>query len=192
MAVIETSRLILRQWRTEDRLHFADMNADPEVMEHFVSTLDREASDAMADLGEKHLRDHGWGLWATEVKDGPAFIGFIGLWQPNFEAHFMPAIEVGWRLARPAWGQGYAPEGAAAVLDFAFDHLGLTDIVSMTTIGNAKSRRVMEKLGLTHDSADDFDHPRVPDGPLRRHVLYRTTAPRWSAIQARRAAESGL
>lgn len=177
--MLRTRRLLLRSWREEDREPFAAMNADPEVMRHFVAPLNRIDSDASFDRIQGHLAEKGWGLWAAQVVDGPEFIGFIGLWQPTFEAHFTPAIEVGWRLMRSAWGQGYAPEGAAAAIDVAFDRLGLDQVVSMTTVDNAKSRRVMEKLGMTRDPADDFDHPNVPDGPHRRHVLYRLPADRW-------------
>lgn len=119
----------------------------------------------------------GWGLWAVEVKDGPQFIGFVGLNEVDFEAHFTPAVEVGWRLARQHWGNGYATEAARAAVDFAFQELALQEIVSMTTVANERSRRVMGRLGMVRDPADDFDHPRVPAGPLRRHVLYRLSAP---------------
>lgn len=179
---MRTRRLMLRHWREDDRKPFAAMNADPEVMEHFVAPMSPVVSDASFERIQRHLVDNGWGLWAAQVVEGPEFIGFIGLWQPTFEAHFTPAVEVGWRLVRSAWGHGYAPEGAAAALDMAFDHLALDEVVSMTTAANAKSRRVMEKLGMAHDPADDFDHPNVPDGPHQRHVLYRLPARRWREI----------
>lgn len=175
---LRTERLLLRGWRAGDLEPFAALNADSEVMEHFPATLTRAQSDAMADRVRAHLTEHGWGLWAVEVVDGPAFVGFVGLARPAFEAHFTPAVEIGWRLARPAWGYGYAPEAGRAVLSYAFAELGLDEVVSFTSVGNANSRRVMEKLGLTHDPADDFDHPNLPaDSPLRRHVLYRIRRP---------------
>jgi RimJ/RimL family protein N-acetyltransferase len=177
--VLKTERLVLRQWTAADREPFAALNADPEVMRHFVAPIGRADSDAAAAGIEAHIDQYGWGLWAAEVVGGASFIGFIGLWRPTFEAHFTPAVEVGWRLAKEHWGHGYAPEGAAAALDYAFGPLGLDEVVSMTAVGNDKSRRVMEKLGMTHDPADDFDHPRVPEGPLRRHVLYRIGRERW-------------
>ena len=171
---LRTERLVLRRWREEDLEPYAALNADPRVMEHFPALLSRAESDAMVERIEAHFDEHGWGLWAAEVVGSGAFIGFIGLWPPGFEAHFTPAVEVGWRLAHEHWGHGYAPEGARAAITHGFERLGLEEIVSMTSVGNERSRRVMEKLGLTHDPADDFDHPRMPPGHrLVRHVLYR-------------------
>lgn len=130
-----------------------------------------------------HFARHGYGPWAVEAVDGSGrapFIGFIGLFRPPFEAHFTPCVEVGYRLAFEHWGRGYATEGARAALAFGFASLGLDEIVAMTAVANARSRHVMEKLGMTRDAADDFDHPNVPAGhPLRRHVLYRLTSARW-------------
>lgn len=178
MTELRTERLLLRSWRHSDRAPYAALNADPEVMEHFPAPLTREQSDAHVDRMSAALDAQGWGLWAVEVPDEAAFIGFIGLAVPGFEAHFTPCVEVGWRLARSAWGRGYAPEGARAALAFAFAELGLDEVVSFTSVGNTKSRRVMEKIGMTHDSTEDFDHPNVPaDSPVRRHVLYRIRKP---------------
>jgi RimJ/RimL family protein N-acetyltransferase len=170
---VPTERLLLRQWRDEDRAPFAALNADPVVMEYFPATMTREASDSFVDFNAIALAERGWGLWAVEVAATLDFIGFVGLNEPSFEAHFTPAVEIGWRLAREAWGHGYATEAARAVLAFAFDELGLDDVVSFTTVKNHRSRRVMERLGMTHDPAEDFDHPRVADDRIRRHVLYR-------------------
>lgn len=171
---LETERLLLRHWRDEDRAAFAALNADPVVMEHFPATLTRARSDAMVERVEGHLAEHGWGLWAVEVRATSEFVGFVGLSVPSFEAHFTPAVEVGWRLARTAWGRGYATEGGQAALDHAFGPLGLTEVVSFTTTTNLPSQRVMQRLGMHHDPADDFDHPHLPEGHrLRRHVLYR-------------------
>ena len=173
--MIHTERLLLRQWRDEDFEPFAEMNADPIVMEFFPSVLGRDESHAAAEGNRKQIDQHGWGLWAVEVVGSAEFIGFTGLWSvPAAEFPFAPAVEIGWRLARPYWGRGYATEAASAARDFAFSDLALGEIVSMTSVQNTRSRRVMEKLGMTRDLVDDFDHPRVPDGhPLRRHVLYR-------------------
>lgn len=174
MAELRTRRLVLRQWRDADLAPFAGLNADSEVMLHFPSTLTRAQSDALAQRARAHIGALGWGLWAVEVVDRVPFIGFIGLAEARFDAHFTPALEVGWRLARDSWGQGYATEGARAVVAFAFEELGLEEIVSFTTENNDRSQRVMERLGLTHDPADDFDHPLLPAGhPQRPHVLYR-------------------
>jgi RimJ/RimL family protein N-acetyltransferase len=147
-------------------------------MRYFPSTLTREESDALAELFRAGIEERGWGLWAVEVVAGDPFIGFVGLNVPSFEAHFTPAVEIGWRLLRRAWGNGYATEAARAAAAYGFDEVGVHEIVSFTTVANAPSRRVMERLGMTHDPADDFDHPRLAEGdPLRRHVLYRLPAP---------------
>jgi RimJ/RimL family protein N-acetyltransferase len=143
-------------------------------MEYFPATLSRAESDAFAERVRSEMAERGFGLWAVELPGVAPFIGFTGLAVPRFAAHFTPCIEVGWRLAREHWGHGYATEAARAALEHGFDALGLDEIVSFTATGNAKSRRVMEKLGMTRDLADDFAHPGLPSGhPLRRHVLYR-------------------
>ena len=174
---LETSRLLLRQWREEDFEPFAAVNRDPEAMRFFPALIPRAESDAFAERLGLVISLRGWGLWVVEVKAGPQFIGFVGLNEVDFDAHFTPAVEVGWRLRRDQWGNGYATEAARAAIAFAFDQLALNEIVSMTTAANERSRRVMDRLGMTRDPADDFDHPRVPVGPLRRHVLYRLRAP---------------
>lgn len=181
---LRTERLVLRAWRDADRAPFAAMNADPVVMEHFPSTLTRAQSDAMVDLIQQRWADGRPSLWAVEVPAVADFVGFVGLLEPSFTAPFTPCVEVGWRLAAPFWGRGYAPEGAAAALEHGFDTLGADEIVSFTVPANDRSRRVMEKLGLHHDPADDFDHPNLaPGDPLRRHVLYRLSAAEWRAAR---------
>lgn len=171
---LRTPRLRLRPWHDEDLSPFAALNADPRVMEHFAGTLDCGASDALAAGIRENLGQDGFGLWAIEVPQEAPFIGFVGLCAPNFDAPFTPAIEIGWRLAFAHWGQGYATEAARAVVAHAFGPLGLNELVSFTVPANTRSRAVMERLGMTHSPADDFDHPKLPEGhPLRRHVLYR-------------------
>ena len=171
---LETERLLLRRWRAEDRAPYAALNADPVVMEHFVAPLGRAESDDHVDRIDAAFAKHGWGLWAAERRDTGAFIGFIGLGIPPFDAAFLPAIEVGWRLAKDHWGRGFAPEGAEEALRFAFEDLALPEVVSFTAVRNTRSRRVMEKIGMVHHPDEDFDHPNVPEGhPIRRHVLYR-------------------
>lgn len=143
-------------------------------MEYFPATLDRDQSDALVDAVEAHFATQGFGLWAVEVAGSSSFIGFAGLCRVPFDAPFTPAVEVGWRLAYAHWGMGYATEAARAVVGYGFGDLGLEEIVSFTTEGNQRSRAVMERLTMTHDSVDDFDHPAIAPGqPLRRHVLYR-------------------
>jgi len=178
---LRTGRLLLRDWRDEDLAAFAALNADPRVMEHFVAPLSREESDAIAGKIRGEMARRGAGMWAVEIPRDLPFAGFCGLSVPSFEAPFLPAVEVGWRLARAAWGHGYATEAARAAVRFGFDALGLREIVSFTTLANVRSTRVMEKLGMSVDSAGAFDHPRVPVGhPVRPHVLYRL---RWEDRQ---------
>jgi ribosomal-protein-alanine N-acetyltransferase len=170
----ETARLLLRRWGDDDREPFAALNADPEVMRHFPAPLSRDESDALVDRIEQHFERHGFGLWALERRDSGDFLGFTGLAVPPFGAHFTPAVEVGWRLARSAWGAGYATEAAREALAVGFGSAGLDEIVSFTVPANRRSRAVMERIGMTHDERDDFDHPALRHGsPLRRHVLYR-------------------
>lgn len=150
------------------------MNADPRVTEYLPTPLSRQQSDAFVERIAAHFDQHGFGHWAVEIPNVTPFAGFVGLSTPRFEAHFMPRVEIGWRLGIEYWGQGYATEGARAVLAFGFETVGLEEIVSFTVPANERSRRVMEKIGMTYDPADDFDHPSLPEGhPLRRHVLYR-------------------
>lgn len=172
--MIHTSRLVLRHWEDRDRDTFAEMNSDPKVMEFMPSCLSRAESDLLVDRIGEHFREHGFGLYAVELRGERQFIGYVGLAIPTFEAHFTPCVEIGWRLAASAWGKGFATEGARAVVQEAFEKLGLKGLVSFTVPANIRSRRVMEKLGMSHDPGEDFNHPGLPDGhPLRRHVLYR-------------------
>ncbi|MEW6711499.1 MAG: GNAT family N-acetyltransferase [Candidatus Riflebacteria bacterium] len=172
---IETERLWLRQWEPGDLAPFAEMNADSEVMRFFPAALTRQQSDAMAGRCEKHISEHGWGLWAVQVKNGPNFIGFVGLSVPAAKLPFNPCVEIGWRLAKEAWGKGYASEAAFACLKFAFEKLNLDEVVSFTSIINTRSQAVMERTGMKRDS-ETFVHPNVPEGSvLRTHCLYRIT-----------------
>lgn len=174
MADLHTERLLLRRWRDSDREPFARMNADPAVMEHFPALLTRAESDAAVGWIEAGFADRGYGLWAAELRATGEFIGFVGLSVPAFHAHFTPCVEIGWRLAAAHWGTGLATEGARAVVRQAFEVIGLNEIVSFTVPANLRSRRVMEKLGFTHDERDDFDYPNLSPGhPMRKHVLYR-------------------
>jgi RimJ/RimL family protein N-acetyltransferase len=177
---IRTERLLLRAWSDADRAAFAALNADPVVMEHFQHRLDRDGSDALIGRFEDGWREHGYGQWALERREDGRFLGFAGLSLPSFHAPFMPAVEIGWRLAREAWGHGYATEAARAAVAFGFEALTLDEVVSFTVPANVRSRAVMDRLGMTRDPADDFDHPRLPEGhPLRRHVLYRLRRDAW-------------
>jgi ribosomal-protein-alanine N-acetyltransferase len=149
-------------------------------MEFLPTPQDRAAIEAIVGRVREHFAKHGFGWWAAELKTTSQFIGFVGLSHVSFATHFTPAVEVGWRLASAHWGKGYATEGAKAALDFGFTRLGLDEIVSFTVSANRRSWRVMQRIGMTHDEADDFDHPRLAAGdPLRRHVLHRISRKRW-------------
>ena len=183
MNVLTTSRLLLRPWRDADREPFAQLNADPLVMEHYPTTLSRSESDARVDEIVEHFAQHGWGLWAVELRATRQFMGFVGLW-PRPYVTGDPMVEIGWRLARAHWGRGYATEAARAVLRFGFERLALDEIVSFTVPQNERSRRVMERIGLYLDHGRDFDHPRVDPERyphLVRHVLYAITRADWEA-----------
>jgi len=185
---LTTARLLLRRWREADHQPLAALNADPLVMEHFPARLSRSDSDDLIARIEAGFDRHGYGLWALELRATGEFVGFTGLERTSFEAHFTPAVEVGWRLARSAWGQGYATEAGRAALDFGFDAVGLEEIVSFTSVANIRSRAVMQRLGMTRDAGDDFDHPGLPEtSRLCRHVLYRRSAREWARRTTARA-----
>ena len=171
---LSTERLLLRQWKDDDLLLFARMNANKEVMEYFPAILSTKESDVLAQKIRKELSEKKYGLWAVEVKGVAPFIGFVGLHYQDFPAPFTPCIEIGWRLSHEHWNKGYAFEAATKVAQYAFNDLKLEELVSFTTKGNHRSRKLMEKLGMTHDVHDDFEHSNLDEGhPLRSHVLYR-------------------
>lgn len=173
---LRSARLLLRQWRDDDVAAFAEFSADPAVMQYLVPFADRAAMDAWVMAARKHWQTHGFGPWVVELPGEASFIGAVGLNNLRFALPFAPAVEAAWRLSPGYWGQGYAYEAARAAIDDGFGRLGLNEIVGFTVPANRASRRVMEKLGMTRDPAEDFDfeHPRLPPGhPLRRHVLYR-------------------
>ncbi len=173
-----TERLRLRRWSDADRGPFAALNADPEVMEFLPAPLTRAESDAFVDRIEGTFDQLDYGVWALEELATGAFVGYTGLWPATFAAPFTPAVEVGWRLARAAWGQGYASEAARAAVADGFGRLGLDEIVSFTAAVNVRSRAVMERIGMVRDEAGDFLHPSLPEGhELQAHVLYRLRRP---------------
>lgn len=177
---LTTNRLIMRPWREEDLAPFAAMSADPAVMEHFPNTLTRAESDAMAVNLMAQFSTLGYGRWVLELPGIAPFIGMTGLNAVPYETPFTPAHEIAWRLARPYWGQGYVTEAARATLRFAFEELALAELVAFTTTTNLPSQAVMQRLGMTRDPEEDFDHPRLPEGDrLRRHVLYRMRRENW-------------
>ncbi len=179
VTALRTSRLLLRPWRDADIAAFAEMSADPAVMEYLLPLPGWVARK------RAHWQEHGFGQWVVEIPGEPAFIGVVGLetvsYQAHFtpaQAHFTPAVEVAWRLAQAYWGRGYATEAARVALDYGFEQLGLAEIVALTVPANQRSRRVMERLGMTRSAEDDFDHPRLSEGLLKRHVLYRLRNPK--------------
>lgn len=182
------ARVLLRPWRDSDRAPFARLNADPAARLYFPTIATAEQSNLEADRIAEHFEREGFGLWALEIPGVTEFAGFVGLMRPSYEAHFTPCVEVGWRLLPDYWRRGYASEAAELALAYGFEVLGLDEIVSLTTVTNQPSRRVMDRIGLRRDPADDFDHPRIAEGhPLRPHVLYRLSRADW---QQRKQAEA--
>ncbi|NBE56042.1 GNAT family N-acetyltransferase [Streptomyces boluensis] len=184
MPVLRTERLLLRDWRDSDLAPWAAMNADPEVREHFPDIQTPERSAASVAAFQDDLDRRGWGWWAVEVADTGEFIGFAGL-DPVDEDMSFTGVEAGWRLTRTAWGHGYATESALAVLEFGFDTLDLPEILAITTAANVRSQAVMRRIGMTHTPSDDFDDLTVPEGPLRRNVVYRVARGHGTAASSR-------
>lgn len=181
---LETPRLRLLAWQDRHIAPFAALNADPDVMRHFPSTLTAEQTRAGVEVWRAQFAEQGWSNWAVELKGSGEFIGFVGLSVPRRQLPFSPCVEVGWRLARRFWGKGYATEAAKASLAVGFGQLGLAEIVSFTALCNRPSRAVMERIGML-DTARDFDHPAVPEGsPLRAHCLYAITREQWASHDA--------
>jgi len=179
MKILETDRLLLRTFQKHDCDAMTLINQDPKVMEHFPAVGDRKKTIEHIERIIKHQEKYGYSLYAVEIKSSGEMIGFVGLLhrtREEFDAHFMPSTEIGWRLSAKHWNQGYATEAALAVLDYAFKQLNLSEVVSFTVQQNKASRRIMEKIGLHHSPDDDFEHPKLAkDSPLCRHVLYRLT-----------------
>jgi RimJ/RimL family protein N-acetyltransferase len=171
---LRTQRCLLRAWRDDDLPDWVLMNANPEVRRHFSFVATEEQALGEAQRIRKSMAQRGWGPWALEIPGKLPFAGFVGLIVPTWQAHFTPAVEIGWRLTPEAWGQGYASEAALAALAFAFEVLQLQEVVSITIPANTPSRRVMQRIGMQHDEAGDFLHPTIdPTHPNARHVLYR-------------------
>lgn len=181
----DTPRLAFRVWQDRHCVPFAALNADPEVMRHFPAVLSAEQTNAGIDIWREQFAQQGWSNWAVELRATGEFIGFIGLSVPRRQLPFGPCVEIGWRLKRAAWGQGFATEGAAACLRVGFEQLGLAEIVSFTALTNRPSEAVMQRIGLRR-APTDFDHPALPQGHrLQRHCLYRISRAQWDSLQAR-------
>lgn len=176
---LETERLILRQWEDSDYPLFAEMSSDPVVMEFYPSTLSREESDAMASKIKGLIKKQSWGFWAVETKSDHEFVGFVGLHKPMYELPVAECVEVGWRLRKECWGNGYATEAGKEALRFGFEELNLDEIYSFASILNNRSWAVMERLNMS-DTGNNFEHPNIPEGhSLREHVLYKITKGQW-------------
>ncbi len=176
--MIETDRLILRGWRDSDIEPFHAMCNDPEVMRYLGPPMSREVAEESAARQNGFLASHGYCFWAVERKAGGAFLGFCGIKPGPAGTPIADQMEIGWRLARDAWGQGYAREAAEASIVWAWANTGTPEIAAMTNIGNVRSWGLMERLGMIRDHASDFDHPAVAEGdPLRPHILYRIKRP---------------
>jgi len=175
---------VLRPFTDVDREPFAELNTHPLVVESLGSSPSRAESDAMLDRYRAEMAHEGWGFWAVSVAGGASFIGMVGLHRVHEIMPFAPGIEIGWRLHPDHWGHGYASEAAAASLAYGFGPGGIREVVAFTTTVNARSQAVMARIGMARDPAGDFDHPGLPEGsPLRRHVLYRISAPPSSSSQ---------
>jgi RimJ/RimL family protein N-acetyltransferase len=181
---LETARLVLRRWLPCDLGPFAALNDDPEVMRHFPARMSREQTAFIIARIEAHFDSHGYGLWVVERRDRLGCLGYVGLMSITFERPFADTVEIGWRLAREAWGRGYATEAAREACRVAFEVVALPALVAFTIPANGPSRRVMEKLGMERDPGGDFQHPNLPEGhPMRPHILYRLTRERWRAVR---------
>lgn len=176
---LKTERLLLRQWQTDDLEHFAQLNADPEVMQYLPAILDKKQSDMLAEKIVERIHDNGWGFWAVEIIKQKSFAGFVGLNRPTYALPVNPCVEIGWRLARQHWGKGYATEAARASMDFAFKQLDLDNLYAFTSIHNNKSSAVMQRLNMTNQNTN-FIHPMVPEeGLYKEHVLYKISKQHW-------------
>jgi RimJ/RimL family protein N-acetyltransferase len=193
MIELSTPRLLLRTWQPADLRGFAELNGDPQVMRHFPSVMSRAQSDAMARRMQAHFVTHGFGYWVLERHAQPGLLGVLGLQQVGFAAAFTPAVEIGWRIQRAHWRQGYALEAAQAVLAYAFSTLALAEVLAFTVPANWPSQALMQRLGLARNPAEDFAHPLLPVGhPLCRHWLYRLGREQWLGRQPAGAAEQVL
>jgi len=185
--IIETERLYLRTWQASDAKPYFDINQDQKVIEFLLGSMTMEAVNQFMNAKNQQQVERGFTLWATELKATRELIGYVGLNYTDWEAHFTPAVEVGWRLGSRYWGNGYATEGAKAALEFGFNTIGLNEIVSFTVPMNNRSLRVMEKIGLRYDPKDDFRHPKLAlDHPLSQHVLYRLKKENYQRLKVKK------
>lgn len=169
--IFKSDRLGFREWQESDQDIFAEMNADLEVMEYFPKPLSTEESNRFIENITQMIRDFGYGLYAVDRLDNSEFIGYIGFWHLDLEGYANPSIEIGWRLHKNHWNQGFATEGALKCLDYGFKHLKFKQLYSLTSKTNLKSERIMQKIGM--HKIDEFDHPEIKiESSLKRHILY--------------------
>ncbi len=172
--IIETERLILRTWKEEDIEPYFLINQDSKVLKYLLGPLTREHIQEVIERMNAQQNERDYTLWAAELKSSKQMIGFIGLNYTDWKSKFTPNVEIGWRLGSQYWGNGYAPEAAKACLDYGFNKINLKEIISFTVPSNAKSLKVMEKIGLKRDFKNNFAHPKLPhDHHLSQHILYR-------------------
>ena len=177
--MLKTNRLLLRQWIENDFLPFAEMCSDKDVMEFFPKVQTQEESYKMGLKIQSLINERGWGMWAIEIPNEHKFIGFVGLHVPSDNLPFSPCVEIGWRLSKKHWGKGYATEAAKEILEYAFNTLNLSEVVSFTALANFRSRAVMQKIGM-RDSGQNFMHPDVEaSNALCEHVLYTINKSKW-------------
>jgi len=177
--MLETKRLILRQWQDSDFQAFSEINADPDVMAFYPSIMSEAESNKMAAKLQGLIDEWSWGFWAVELKQENEFIGFVGLHRPSHDLPCTPCVEIGWRLSKKHWGKGYATEAAKESLRFAFEYLALNEVYSFASVLNDKSWAVMERLNM-ENTGQNFEHPIIPEGhALREHVLYKITKEQW-------------
>ena len=185
--LFETDRLVLRKWRDDDLEPYYALCSDPDVMRYFPGLQTKDHCRSMIDMALRDYEDQGFCCMPVVLRDTGEFIGFTGLSLPRFDrpTAFSPCVEIGWRLKKSAWGQGFAVEAARRWLAYGFGKIGLNEIVSFTASDNNQSRRVMEKLAMIRDTEDDFLHPNLdPEHNLALHVLYRLSVDRWRDLQA--------
>lgn len=179
VTTLETERLYLRQWQPSDLAIFANMNADPEVMQYFPKLLSATVSDVIANKCQQLITDNGWGFWAVSIKQSHTFIGFVGLNETHADMPCAPCVEIAWRLRKEFWGQGYATEAAHASLKFGFETLALADIVAFTSTINQRSQQLMARIGMTN-TQDNFYHPALScTHRLAEQVLYKINREQW-------------
>ncbi len=169
--IFKSERLGFRNWTNNDLKELTEINSDPEVMEHFPSTLSEKETENLMERLKKHYDEREYTYFATDILETSELIGFIGLAYQTYKTEFSPATDIGWRLKKTAWGKGYATEGAKRCLEYAFNELKMNKIFSICTINNRKSENVMKKIGMTKKG--EFNHPELTNYPeYEKNIWY--------------------